>query len=187
MCSSITSVEPSISEYVCGGASITLLDSQHVVQQPLQSQTHVDSHSEDTTLDGLEQFTIILASEGKLPIQQHVQQHTQRPHIHWLALVLLLRHDFGCHVAWRPTKYVQFGVLVDRDGKPKIDHLDALLPIYEDVLQLDIAVHDILSVAVVDGLHDLLELATRIILRHLARLELLQVRAQGQRSRVLHH
>ena len=65
-----------------------------------------------------------------------------------------LRHDFGGHVGGGPAKGVDSAGGNRLKAETKVDELQLLVPVEQDVLGLDVPVHNISLVQVLDGLGD---------------------------------
>lgn len=107
--------------------------------------------------DPLEQLVFGLGPEGVIALQHHVEEDAHRPHVRVDGHVVLLGDDLGGHVRGSPAESVNRGRRLRLEAESEIDQLQILVPVQQDVLGLDIAVHDVHRVQVVEGLGDCLE------------------------------
>lgn len=122
------------------------------------------------------QFLDGVSVEGESPGEHVIQQNSAGPHV---ALVVVEPLDhLGGHVQWRPRLLAQFGPFFKFAGDSPVDQFDvpgllalsfgqfarfprSWFPVFaveeddHDVLRLDVAMHDVVRVAVVQGLQQL--------------------------------
>ena len=109
------------------------------------------------TRDLFEQIRDVLVVERQLPAQQHKQDHAAAPDIHLGAGVQLPADDFGSGVVWRSARSLK-EVTVGHDvAEAEVGNLDVQVRVEEQVFWLQIAMHDLVAMAVFDGADDLLE------------------------------
>lgn len=75
-------------------------------------------------LDLLIQVLLGDTSERESSRKHNVEEHAERPHIHWLAIVFVLTYNFGGHVAWRSAENLKPLVICDDHREAKVDDFD---------------------------------------------------------------
>ena len=114
----------------------------------------IDTHS-------CEQFSICSSLIRKLPTKQNKDEHPKRPDIRWPRVIRLLHENLRRHIRRRPAVDLLPLIIRHPNTKPEINNLHDQLPVFvlfeEDVLQLDIAVVDLVRVEVRDAFHQLVE------------------------------
>mmetsp|Transcript_11159 Transcript_11159/g.19710 ORF Transcript_11159/g.19710 Transcript_11159/m.19710 type:complete len:502 (+) Transcript_11159:103-1608(+) len=116
-------------------------------------------------LDALKELILILVVERRITAQQDVQNHTQRPHIHRCA-VKLVEQDFGrdirrCAALLRKIKTFR------RRCETKVHNLHVRIVVrigHEKVLGLEVSVHDLVAVHVVERIQQHFHQITRLLL-----------------------
>ena len=101
---------------------------------------------------------VSLAVEGRIPAQQNVQDHATTPQVA-LVVIAALQH-FRCNVIRRSILLCHLHTWCKRTSCAKVNDGDSCLlsrSIKEQVLRLEISVHDIPCVTVVDGTQHLLD------------------------------
>lgn len=103
-------------------------------------------------------MTITFSPEGRVSTEQRIRNHAQTPQVHWLAMPDLLQH-LGRHIPGRPTRGHQHVVLARQHfAQPKVrDHQPCVLgPVCkQQVLGLEVPVHNVQAVQVLDTQQDL--------------------------------
>lgn len=84
-----------------------------------------------------------------------IKQHPKRPNIHPIVIMRVENH-LRSHVLISPTKGPPFCVDIFR-SPPKITQLNVPKLINKQVLRLDVSVHDVIQVKVLDCLDGLCE------------------------------
>mmetsp|Transcript_27082 Transcript_27082/g.86943 ORF Transcript_27082/g.86943 Transcript_27082/m.86943 type:complete len:408 (-) Transcript_27082:39-1262(-) len=168
-----------------GSAAADRLGEEGVAHHPLQRQPHLRVHHQhlpDQVLrilrHGLplvfvklvlglrhlrEQRLLLVGGEGAAAGEDHVEQHTHRPHIRPLPvllppiLVVVPSEHLGSDIVRSPAKARQRLLRRPDAGVAKVNHLDRRPPLLrvQDVLRLDVAVHDLRAVQVLHGAADL--------------------------------
>ena len=110
------------------------------------------------------QRAVVLAAEGELATKHHLEQNSAGPHIHRLAKLVVLGYYFGGHLARSSAEDIQLFVARHGNRKAEVNNLDIPLFIQDNILKLDVAMHNILGVHVLDGLYDLLKYASSFVL-----------------------
>ena len=103
---------------------------------------------------GLELGAELVTFEGEVPGQDLKDQDSEGPDVDAERVVLLV-DDLRRHVARRAAEDVQGVVGRDDDGEPEVDQLHAQVVSDQDVLELHVAVHHALPVAVLQSLSEL--------------------------------
>eukprot|EP00128_Syssomonas_multiformis_P016256 Colp12_sorted_trinity150504_noHs@31775 len=105
----------------------------------------------------LEKNSIVLIVEGRIPAQQNIGNHTNRPHVDGLAVTLLTK-NLRCNIVGCTTSCVQDMLVVHELGETKVGnhHIRGLvLSSKQNVLGLQISMHDVVAVEVANGLRHL--------------------------------
>lgn len=115
-----------------------------------------------------------IAREKRLALSHLCEDATYRPDVYWRRVLLLPKEDLGGAV---PERDDLMGVGLDREAEgaceAKVSKLDVTVLVDEEVLRLQIAVHDSVRVAVGCCLQDLIREALDLV--------------RGQRSAHLSH
>ena len=126
----------------------------------------------------LDHVVHVLSPKRSLVVEQLVQQDAQRPDIGLFALSLA-EQNFGGHVLVSSAKSLAHFVGIVHGAPTEIAELDVEVGIQQDVLGLEVSVHD---VAVVDVLHSQRSLVKELHFQHLADLVLVPVEVAEQVS-----
>lgn len=93
----------------------------------------------------------IVISEGVDACYHLIDEHAQRPPVHWLPVSLILQ-DLRSQVLRRPAQSKR--PILNRLGKAKISQLEVPIGGDEDVLWLQVAVDDVAGVQVLEDADD---------------------------------
>ena len=93
----------------------------------------------------------VLGVEGQLSGDEHVEYDAHAPHVHLGAVVLLAGEDLGRSVWRRAAERLQRRLHVVVAGEAEVGQLDVHVGVEEQVLALEVAMHHVLVVAVLDG------------------------------------
>jgi hypothetical protein len=104
------------------------------------------------SLDLLEELGFTFGSEGVVALQHYIEEDAEGPHISIDGTVVDFGHDFRCHVGWSSAEGVDSPTLPAAKAKTKIDQLDLLVSIDEDIFCLDIAMDYILIMQIQQSL-----------------------------------
>ena len=119
--------------------------------------------------DVLVELLVIGASEGELTAEESVQEDTKCPDVSRRTRVLDLANNLRSHIGWSSTEYLDLPIMRYASGESKINELDPLLGLVQQyILQLDVSVSHISTVAVVNGLDYLAPEEFGLKLRHLS-------------------
>lgn len=103
-----------------------------------------------------------LSSVGGVAVAKLVQQNTQGPNVCLLGLSFLLE-NLRRHVLVGPAHSLSVLLLLEERGPAKVPQLNLLLLAEKNVLRLEVTVHDILLMQILDGLARFFE-KTQILL-----------------------
>lgn len=109
------------------------------------------------SLNFLEQVLLIPRPEGIIPLDHHIVEYAEGPHIGIDRDMVDLRDNLGSHVRGRSTESIDGIGRHTVDTEPEINQLQIFVPIDEDILSFDIAVDDVLPMQVADCLGDYLK------------------------------
>ena len=141
-------------------------------------------------LDHLEGEALLRRVERQHLADHEVHDHAEGPHVHLLAVALLVE-DFGCHVGGRAATvhhfvatrddlreaeirdfyFLDLGVLV---AALELRLIDWVLELDEDVLGLDVSVEDAARVEVLHALQQLLHDESDLVLRQVLALQVME-------------
>ena len=94
--------------------------------------------------------------EGQEAAQHGVEDDPARPHVHPRALVPLPRDHLRCGIAGRPAGSLEPLPRLILVGEAEVHDLDILVLVEEQVLRLEVAVHDAVFMDVLHAREDLL-------------------------------
>ncbi len=77
----------------------------------------------------LEQLILVLRPERVIPLQHHVKQYPQRPHVRVNWDVVYFRHNLRRHVSRRATKGVNLFTFGTPQTESKINQFKFLVPV----------------------------------------------------------
>ena len=127
----------------------------------------------------LEEQLLLVGREGAAAREDHVEEHAEAPQVGALAVgcavvvVVVPREHLGRDVVGRAAEPRELPVGLPEPRVPEVDelHVAAICADEEDVLGLDVSVHDVERVQVVDGEKDLCKEVCRLRLRVAALLD----------------
>jgi len=115
---------------------------------------------------------VVIIVERQLAAEQGVENHTQTPHVHLFARVLLPLEHLGRRIAYCPAKSLQVvGLALVFAREAKVAELDVLVFVEQDVFELEVAVDAGLRVDVAYGADELGEGFLDLVDGELAMLE----------------
>ena len=103
--------------------------------------------------------------EGRVTAEEDVEDNAATPQIAHVV-VAFLKH-FGGYVVWRPVLLIHFLAAFVHSRRAKVNDGDSwilAILIEEQILRLQVSVHDVAAVTVVDCGQDLLDYVCRILL-----------------------
>ena len=103
---------------------------------------------------------LVCAFERLVGRQCDIQDNADRPNVSHEAIVLLLLAELWRHVARRAANVSQLLAKINEDGKAHVDDFDVVPVVDDDVLELQVAVHDwrlvlLVGVHIADCISDL--------------------------------
>ena len=104
--------------------------------------------------DAAVQVVYMLALEGEVSADERVEHDTERPEIRLLSIFAL--DDFWRHVVRSACHCGQIALLFRCLGETEVDESHMVVFCDHDVVRLDISVHDVQCVAVIDCLEQCL-------------------------------
>ena len=167
------SIEPWVSHYIIDIVAICVIKLKHVKQKisntffrhlgPLVYLGIVNWISFSTWhLNGVFRFiSVLIQAKSTIPtVHQKKQCNTKGPDIGFERIVVsCLLNEFRCQIARRP--YLITGIIIawsaEINRKPIVDQNRLEISIYCDVVQLDVAMSDLLDVQMLNSTDDLLE------------------------------
>jgi hypothetical protein len=108
-----------------------------------------------TYLDLFEQVRDVLVVKRQAPAQQRIQDHATAPHVHLGARVQAARDDLGRSIVGAPAAGLEEVAVAHHVAQAEVGDLDVALGVEEEVLGLQVAVHDHVAVAVLHAADDL--------------------------------
>lgn len=120
------------------------------------------------TGDLLEESADVVVLEGQTSAEHHIQDDAAAPHIHLRPRVQRAPNHLRRGVVRAPAAGLHEVAVLDLVREAKVGDLDVEVVVEEDVLGLEVAVHDLEAVGVVDAGDHLLEEAAGLRLGHLA-------------------
>mmetsp|Transcript_11407 Transcript_11407/g.19247 ORF Transcript_11407/g.19247 Transcript_11407/m.19247 type:complete len:242 (+) Transcript_11407:423-1148(+) len=126
--------------------------------------------------------------EGELAGDHDEEDHAQGPHVGRLTVILALARQIRAHVLRSAALLDQLLILVAGRREAEVDQLDLAHAVDEDVVELQVSVHDAVRVHVLYGAHDLGEDGGRFLLGEtLVGLALLELVEEVGPAAELHH
>ena len=123
--------------------------------------------------------------EGKIPASHREQHDPRAPYVRFERVVLVPEDHLRSRVARRPAGGLEPLLFLVEVAEPEVDELDVQLVIQQQVLGLEVPVHDLQRVDVLNALHYLLvELASFDLLQRFLLHDVVEELSLG---RVLHH
>ena len=101
-------------------------------------------------LDLAEDLCSILALEGQVSTYERVQENTEGPYIGLLTVGAF--EDLRCHVVRSSRHRGQLAVIARGLGQTEIDQAHCVVSCNHYVVGLNVTMHDVLSMTMVDGL-----------------------------------
>ena len=102
----------------------------------------------------LEQLILVFRPERVIPLQHHVKQYPQRPHVRVNRNVVHFRHDLRRHVSGCATKGIDLFTFSTAQTESKINQFKFLVPVEQNVFGLDVSVNDVEIVQVQKSLRN---------------------------------
>eukprot|EP00429_Kryptoperidinium_foliaceum_P018166 CAMPEP_0176041802 /NCGR_PEP_ID=MMETSP0120_2-20121206/20739_1 /TAXON_ID=160619 /ORGANISM="Kryptoperidinium foliaceum, Strain CCMP 1326" /LENGTH=312 /DNA_ID=CAMNT_0017375211 /DNA_START=436 /DNA_END=1371 /DNA_ORIENTATION=+ len=104
----------------------------------------------------------VLVLKREIAADHREQDHTAAPQIAHLGDVLMPRNHFGRSIARRAACGAQPLAIAEQVAQAEVDDLDPVILVQEQVLGLQVPVHDVHGVDLLDTGYDLVEEATRL-------------------------
>mmetsp|Transcript_7285 Transcript_7285/g.26071 ORF Transcript_7285/g.26071 Transcript_7285/m.26071 type:complete len:273 (+) Transcript_7285:1135-1953(+) len=136
-------------------------------------------------LDLLEEVGDALVVEGQRAAEQRVQDDATAPHVHLRARVHEAGDDLGRRVVGRAARGAQERAILHHVRQAEVSDLDVVVLVQQQVLRLEVSVHHLVEVAVLNARHNLLEDVPCLVLRQPALLD--NVVEELAAGRVLRH
>lgn len=122
--SSGSALEPRIFYYFFRSGSFWWVLDQHSLQQCASISTQIAGHPQFSSQNSLVEVLIVFPPIGKFTCQNCEEQHTQRPDISRLSIVLLFFYDLRRQVRGCPTESGEFAVFGWFGGEPEVNKFD---------------------------------------------------------------
>jgi hypothetical protein len=137
------------------GESVERVDPEETLYQPLALLCSIIVDVFKVTLFYFfEKFVLVFGAEGVVPLQHHVEEDTQRPHVGVDRTVVYFGDDFWGHVGRRATEGVDGVWSFAAEAEAEIDEFKLPVAVDEDVFGLDVSMDDVPFVEVDEGLCD---------------------------------
>lgn len=107
-----------------------------------------------TFLDFIEQLCLRLGPERVVPLQHHVKEDTQRPHVCVNRTVVDLGYYFRSHVSRGPAESIDCLILFASKTEPEVDQFELTVPVDEYIFCFDIPMDNISAMEIKQGLCD---------------------------------
>ena len=155
-------LEPRMSADLVHGGPLPPILVQHALQQIATERRNVrigleiQRHSNDLFVH----LAAVVRPEGILARHTNVQHHSHRPDIRRVARVRDGLHQFRGRVGWASGEIVEEGVGgLSNNAEPKVNQGDVHVSrvVHEHVLEFDVSVDDVVEMAVVDRVDELVE------------------------------
>ena len=156
-----------VKSYLLGSGAFFRLVLKHPLDCFLRRVCDVLWHAELPSSDGMEQFLVGFTFremnkrnflgftiEGVVASEHFVQEYAECPDVYRLAEVVFLGYQLWSHVGGRAAVEVELFAWLRKQREPEIDDLDVVVFIDHNVVQLDVAVSDLLAVEVLDAHYD---------------------------------
>ena len=112
------------------------------------------------------EFLISCSLKREDPRQWNKQQYSQSPNICIFSSILFPLNDLRSHVAWCPTKYLNFFRSLNASTKSKIYEFGTEIFIKNNIFKLDIALSNILRMHILQSFDQLLEYFFTVFFRN---------------------
>mmetsp|Transcript_26940 Transcript_26940/g.75743 ORF Transcript_26940/g.75743 Transcript_26940/m.75743 type:complete len:310 (-) Transcript_26940:208-1137(-) len=119
----------------------------------------------DPALDLLEEAGDRFIVEWQRPAKQRVEDDTAGPHIDLGTGVEMPADDLGRSIVGRPAGCPQKVPVPHQVGKAKVGNFDVQIGIQQEILRLQVAMGNLLEVAVLDSRNDLVEEVAGLVSR----------------------
>ena len=110
------------------------------------------------------QVSNLVRLEWHVSIEDGVKANTGRPDVYWETLIANFLHDLGGNVGRSTALLEQKLVLVNAATDTEVANFDVTHAIEQNIVKLDVPVHDTDRVHVGDTLHNLLEEVLGVLL-----------------------
>jgi len=114
----------------------------------------------------LKEQVIFGCSSKRIEAGEHdEEEHAQGPHVHRFSFVVAASHDLWTHVAGSAAKNVQTTLVgTDHHTEAEVDQFDHVGLVFDEhIVELDVAMHDVLFMQVQHCLGQLLEDSTCLV------------------------
>lgn len=156
--------EPGVFSNFANGDSVDRVNLEHGPDEPGSPRRDVSRNMKSARCDLLEKGGDVVIVKRQSTHQQHIEDYTAAPHINLGSRVQLSRNHLRSGIVGTATAGLQEIAIRHDIAQPEIGDLDVLLAVDQQVLWFQVAVNDLVSVAVFDGADDLLkELAGLVI------------------------
>eukprot|EP00158_Paraphelidium_tribonemae_P006027 Partr_v1_DN27636_c0_g1_i2_m65048 len=160
--------EPGIPLNISNSSTTYRIHDKHGRNQITSLRTDMRGNGEEALVDLLEQGGNVVLIERQPPTQHDKQNHATTPDIHLWPSIQLARNDFGRGIIRRSTTSLEKVPVGHQIGQAKVGQLDVPIPVQQNILGLQVPMHDIMTMTEIHGRYYLLKQPTRVPLGHLA-------------------
>lgn len=139
------------------GQTLLRICFHHLAQHVLALSRQVFGHLELSRQNLLVKLAGIFVFKRQKAREHRKQDHSRGPHINATPVVQLALDHLGSGVAWRSTSSLESLSLLVGVGQAKVNQLQILLVVEQEIFRLQISVHNAQLVQVLDRALDLLE------------------------------
>lgn len=107
--------------------------------------------------DPLVQYLGVVVVEGKIPTEESEQNHSRRPNVHGKSFVLQSFDHFWSCITRRPTGSAEERLILIEIREAEVDYLDVHFRVQQEIFRLEVSMHDVQFVYVLDPVDELLE------------------------------
>jgi hypothetical protein len=150
-------IEPSMFPDITDGVPPVRISAENTLEQVSSFFRHKLGNLEISLQDLLIQLGCVRVFKGQVSTDECEHDDSTTPDIHIGAQVPLARNHLRSSIAGTSTCSLQSLSGLISIGQTKVNYLDVLVLVKQEVLWLQVSVHDVQSVQVLHSIHDLLE------------------------------
>ena len=136
---------------------------QHSSDQIFAVRRDLDWHAVVALLDLVKEQGQLLIIKWQASTDHGIKYDATRPYVDFLATVGLTGNNFGCRIIRGAARCAESHAIFCRICKAKVNELDVVILVQQQILRLQVAVYHLVKVRIFDGRNDLLEDAASFI------------------------